>query len=151
MKVVLLQDVDDLGKAGEVRQVAGGYARHFLIPRGLAVVATPGALKQAEMRRQVEAKRQERQVASAQILANRLEGVTLNFQAKAGEEERLYGSITRGDIALSLEKELGESIDKRKIELPEPIRNLGTYRVPVRLLGDLAPEVTVVVEKEEEQ
>jgi large subunit ribosomal protein L9 len=80
-----------------------------------------------------------------------LEGVTLNFRAKAGEEERLYGSITRGDIALSLEKELGESIDKRKIELPEPIRNLGTYRVPVRLLGDLAPEVTVVVEKEEEE
>ncbi len=151
MKVVLLQDVDDLGKAGEVRQVAGGYARHFLIPRGLAVVATPGALKQAEMRRQVEAKRQERQVASAKVLATRLEEVTLNFRAKAGEEERLYGSITRGDIALSLEKELGESIDKRKIELPEPIRNLGTYRVPVRLLGDLAPEVTVVVEKEEEE
>ncbi len=149
MDVLLLKDVERLGKAGEVHSVAGGYARHFLIPRGLAVAATERALKQAKSWRDAEARRQERLRAQAEELASRLAETTLHFKAKVGEKERLYGSITSGDIAEALERELGQSIDKRKIELPEPIRELGTHKVTVRVAGDLVPEVTVVVEGEE--
>jgi large subunit ribosomal protein L9 len=148
MDILLLQDVEGLGKAGEVRAVAGGYARHFLIPRGLAVVATKGALKEAEGWRQAEARREGRQRAKSEDLAERMEKITLNFKAKVGKEEKLYGSITSGDIAQALARELGEEVDKRKIDLNEPIRELGTYRVAIRLMGDLSPEITVVVEEE---
>jgi large subunit ribosomal protein L9 len=146
MDILLLQDVEGVGKAGEVHAVAGGYARHFLIPRGLAVVATEGALKEAEGWRQAEVRRGERQRAKFEDLATRLEKITLNFKAKVGEKEKLYGSITSGDIAEALERELGESIDRRKIDLSEPIRGLGTYQVAIRLMGDLSPEVTIVVD-----
>lgn len=150
MDILLLQDVEGVGKAGEVHAVAGGYARHYLIPRGLAAVATEGALKEAEGWRQAQARREERQRAKFEDLAARMEEITLNFKAKVGEKEKLYGSITSGDIAGALERELGEAIDKRKFDLPEPIRELGTYRVAVRLMGDLSPEVTVVVEEASE-
>lgn len=150
MDILLLQDVEGVGKTGEVHAVAGGYARHFLIPRGLAVVATEGVLKEAEDWRQAQARREERQRAKLEKLAARIEEITLNFNAKVGEKERLYGSITSGDIVEALERELGEKVDKRKIELPEPIRELGTYQVAVRLMGDLVPEVTVVVEESSE-
>jgi len=147
MDILLLQDVEGVGKAGEVHAVAGGYARHFLIPRGLGVVATEGALKEAEGWGQAEARREERRRAKFEGLAARIEKITLNFKAKVGEKEKLYGSITSGDMAEALERELGEGIDKRKIDLPEPIRELGTYRVAVRLMGDVLPEITVVVEE----
>jgi len=147
MDILLLQDVEGVGKAGEVHAVAGGYARHYLIPQGLGVVATGGALKEVKDRHQAEARREERQRAKFEDLAARMERITLNFKAKVGEKEKLYGSITSGDIAEALERELGEEIDKRKIDLPEPIRVLGTYQVAVRLGGDLSPEVTVVVEE----
>ncbi|MFQ5886622.1 MAG: 50S ribosomal protein L9 [Anaerolineae bacterium] len=150
MDILLLQDVEGVGKAGEVQTVTGGYARHYLIPRGLAVVATEGALKEAEGRRQAEAGREERQRAKFEDVAARMEKITLNFKAKVGEKEKLYGSITSGDIAEALERELGESIDKRKIDLPEPIRELGSYQVAIRLRGDLSPEVTIVVEEASE-
>jgi len=110
-------------------------------------VATEGALKEAEGWRQAEARREERQRARFEDLAARMEKITLNFKAKVGEKEKLYGSITRGDIAEALGRELGEGIDKRKIDLSEPIRELGTYQVAVRLMGDLSPEVAVVVEE----
>lgn len=150
MDILLLQDIEGVGKAGEIHAVAGGYARHFLIPRGLAVVATEGVLKEAEGWRQVQVRREERQRAKFEELAARIEETTLNFKAKVGEKERLYGSITSGDIAEALERELGKEIDKRKIDLPEPIRELGSYQVAVRLMGDLVPEVTVVVEEPSE-
>ena len=150
MDILLLQDVEGIGKAGEIQAVAGGYARHFLIPRGLAAVATEVALREAEGRRQAEARREERQRAKFEGLAARVEKITLNFKARVGEKEKLYGSITSGDIAEALERELGEGIDKRKIDLPEPIRGLGTYQVAVRLMEDLSPEVTVVVEEASE-
>ncbi len=150
MEILLLQDVEGVGKAGEVHAVARGYARYYLIPRGLAVVATEGVLKEAEGWRQAQARREERQRVKFEDLAARMEKIALNFKAKVGEKEKLYGSITSGDIAEALERELGEGIDKRKIDLPEPIRELGTYRVAVRLMGDLWPEVTVVVEEASE-
>jgi large subunit ribosomal protein L9 len=150
MEIILLKDVDNLGPAGEIREVAAGYARNYLIPRGLATVVTKASLKQLELQRQAEARRQEKLEAEAREIATELEGLTLTFLAKAGEKDRLYGSITTGDIAGALERETGESVDRRKIDLEDPIRELGTYAVPVKLLPDVTPSVTVVVQKEEE-
>lgn len=149
MKVLLTETVDNLGRAGEVKKVADGYARNLLIPKGLAVPATEGALRHAELRRQAEGRRQKREEMKAESLARALSQVTLTFQAKAGETDKLYGSITSADIAGALERETGQAIDKRKIELEEPIRELGSYYVPVKLLSDLAPLVTVIVERED--
>jgi large subunit ribosomal protein L9 len=149
MKVLLTETVDNLGSAGEVKKVADGYARNFLFPKGLAVPATAGALKQAELRLQAEARHQQQEEAKGESLARTLSQVTLTFQAKAGETDKLYGSITNADIAEALERETGQAIDKRKIELEEPIRELGSYYVPIKLLPDLAPRVTVIVEREE--
>jgi len=149
MKVLLTETVDDLGSAGEVKKVADGYARNFLIPKGLAVPATAAALKQAELRRQAGARRQKREEVKAESLARTLSQVTLTFQAKAGEKDKLYGSVTNADIAEALERETGQAIDKRKVELEEPIRELGSYYVPIKLLPDLTPQVTVIVERED--
>jgi large subunit ribosomal protein L9 len=149
MEVLLTETVDNLGSAGEVKKVADGYARNFLIPKGLAVPVTAGVLKQAELQRQAEAKRQERETVKAESLARTLSQVILTFQVKAGEKDKLYGSITNADIAEALERETGQAIDKRKVELEEPIRELGSYYVSIKLLPDVAPRITVVVERED--
>jgi large subunit ribosomal protein L9 len=149
MKVLLTETVNNLGSAGEVKKVADGYARNFLIPKGLAVLATEGALKRAELRRQAETRRQKREEVKAESLAGTLSQVTLTFRAKAGETDKLYGSITNADIAEALERETGQAIDKRKVELEEPIRELGSYYVPIKLLPNLAPRITVIVERED--
>jgi large subunit ribosomal protein L9 len=141
--------VDEVGSAGEVTEVADGYARNFLIPKGLAMKATAGALKQAKLRRQAEARRQERAKMEAESLAETLSQVTLTFQVKAGEKDKLYGSVTNADIAEAFERETGQVIDKRKVELEEPIRELGSYYVPIKLLPDLVPRITVIVERED--
>jgi large subunit ribosomal protein L9 len=149
MKVLLTETVDNLGSAGEVKKVTDGYARNFLIPKGLAVPATAGALKQAELRRQAESRRQKQEKVKAESLTRTLSQVTLTFQVKAGEKDKLYGSITSADIAEAFERETGQAIDKRKVDLEEPIRELGSYDVPIKLLPDLAPQVTVIVERED--
>lgn len=145
MEVILLKDVPRLGRAGELRRVAPGYARNHLIPKGLAVFATEGAAKELEQQQQLEARREKQVETEAQALAEELEGLTLTIYAKTGEKQRLYGSVTSGDIAEALEKETGRIIDRRKIELEEPIRQLGIYSVPVRLLSDLSPMIRVDV------
>ena len=149
MKVLLLRDHDKLGKAGDVKNVADGYARNFLLPRGLAAIATGGALKQAETIRKAEEKRRAKLFAEAQAVANQLTGTTLTFHALAGETGKLYGSITAHDITQAIQREKGIEVDKRKVELREPLRTLGTHTVPIRLAADLAPEVTVVIEPAE--
>ncbi len=149
MDVLLTKDVPNLGQAGQIKKVARGYARNFLIPKGLAVPATKGAVKQTKLQQQAEARRQQRLENQAEALAQIISRTTLTFQAKAGESDRLYGSITNADLAEALERETGQTIDKRKIELSDPIRELGTHLVAIRLLGDVAPEVTVIVEREE--
>jgi large subunit ribosomal protein L9 len=151
MEVILLKDVPRLGRAGELRNVAPGYARNYLVPEGLATLVTKGALKQLELQSQAEARRQRQLEAEARELAAQLEGVTLTLTAKTGEKDRLYGSITSGDIADALESEIGKSVDRRKIELEEPIRELGTYSVPFKLLSELAPTIVVEVIKKEEE
>jgi len=148
MRVVLLQDMVGLGKAGEIKEVADGYGRNFLLRRGLAEFASPSALKRAEERRQAEARRQHLADAELASLAQSLEGVELSIKAKVGAQGRLYGAITSGDIADGLHWVTGQDIDKKKIELEEPIHQLGEYEVVVRLSKDLTPRIRVIVEEE---
>ena len=145
VKIVLTQDVQDLGNAGDVKDVAAGYARNYLIPRGLATAATPVAVKQAERLRSAGARRDDRLAAHAAALAERLAGTTLTFEAKAGEKGRLYGSITTADIADALSREIGESFDRRKHIIGDPLRHVGEHVVPVRLTAEVTAEVKVLV------
>jgi large subunit ribosomal protein L9 len=148
VKIILTRDVPNVGDAGDVKNVAAGYARNYLIPRGLAVKATPGALKAFERRRTAESSREERLAARAEALAARLTELTLTFEAKAGEKGRLYGSVTTADMAEALEREVGEKFDRRKNILSDPIRQVGRHTVSVRLAPDVVAEVKVVVKPE---
>jgi large subunit ribosomal protein L9 len=147
MKVLLLEDVDDLGLAGQVVTVADGYGRNYLIPRGLAKVASKGTLKQADQVRKAGERKRARQLADAQDLARRIEGLTLTFQARAGEKGKLYGSITTADMAQGLERELGQEFDRRKI-ISDPLRQIGEHSVQIRLMTDVSASLKVVIEPE---
>jgi len=149
MQVLLLKDVEQLGHSGEIKKVSDGYARNYLIPRGLAIAATPGAVKQAEQQRTLTARREVRVLSEAQTLAQALDGMTVSFHARAGEGERLYGSITNADIADALAAKLGREVDKRKIELEEPLKQLGTHAVTIHLAPRAEAKVTIVIEREE--
>jgi large subunit ribosomal protein L9 len=146
MEVILRQAVENLGKPGEVVNVSNGYARNFLLPRGVAFEATSGNLKRIQLERdRLEAAENERRGA-AQGLAERLEQVSLTFSARVGEEGKLFGSVTAADIVAQLEAQ-GFHIEKRQIDLHEPIKALGVYRIPVRLHADVKPEIRVWVIK----
>lgn len=149
MKVILKQDVPDLGQAGDVEEVADGYARNYLIPQGMAVRATPSAMKDFRHRQEVQARKHERMKKRSETLARRLTSHTLTFEVKTGETGRLYGSITNADIAEAIEEEVGVEIDRRDIPLSEPIREVGEHFVPVRLMEDVEPQIRVVVKPEE--
>jgi large subunit ribosomal protein L9 len=148
MQVLLVQDVDQLGRAGDVKKVAEGYGRNYLIPRGLAIPATEAAIKQAEQQRQAVGRRQIKAVTEAQAFAQVLDGITLTFQARAGESDRLYGSITNAHIAEALTEKVGREVDKRKVDLEEPLKELGTHAVTVRLAPEAEAKIIVVVERE---
>ena len=146
MEVILRQAVDSLGKPGDVVKVSNGYARNFLLPRGVAFEATPGNLKRIQQERdRLDAAENERRGA-AQVIAEKLEQVQLTFSARVGEEGKLFGSVTSADIAQQLEAQ-GFHIEKRQIDLHEPIKALGVYRIPIRLHADVKPEVRVWVIK----
>ena len=149
MKVLLLKDVFKLGHAGDVKKVADGYGRNYLLPRGLAALATKGAVAQSEKLRASATKQRELLNAEMGGLAEKLKGLTLRFPAKAGETGKLYGSITSQNIAEAIEREIGEKIDRRHVG-HQPLRELGTFKVPVRLTADLAPSLTVIVHREGE-
>jgi large subunit ribosomal protein L9 len=149
MEVLLLKDVDQLGQAGEIKRVADGYARNFLFARNLAVVATPGAIKQAERQRKATVVREAKALSDAQSLAQLLDGTVVTFQARAGEMDRLYGSITNVNIAEALQEEVGREVDRRKIDLEEPLKELGTHAITIRLAPEAEAKVTVVIEREE--
>ena len=144
MKVMLIKDVYKLGRAGDVKKVANGYGRNFLIPQGLAVLATPGALKQVDHIRAAAATQRAALNSEMAGVAEKLEGQTLTFPVKAGETGKLYGSITTQMIAAAIQETLGFEIDRRNIET-EPIRNLGEHEINVRLTMDLTPAMTVIV------
>lgn len=147
MQVLLLKNVPGVGNAGEVKKVADGYARNYLLPNKLAVSATEGAVKQAETIKEAVARREAKTLAAAQELAKILGQTTITFYAKAGEGDRLFGSITSADIAEKLaEKHI--NVDKRKIELPSPIKALGERQVVIKVHPEVTAEVTVVVERE---
>jgi len=145
MKVVFLQDVPNVAKAGEIKEVAAGYGRNFLIPRKLAALVSPQAMSQAETSIKTQAGTNEELVE----LAGQLEGKEVSLKAHAGAKERLYGSITSADIAAELESVTGLVVDKRKIELDEPIRQLGSYELTIRLGKDITPKIKVSVIEEE--
>ncbi len=149
MKVLLKHDVLKLGKAGTVKNVADGYARNYLIPQGLAVLATPGAMKQASALAKAEQLRQARLASDAMALAETLKELAVTFQVRAGEGGKLYGSITAQQIVDEVKRSAGLELDRHKVELREPIRSLGTHKVAVHLATDLAPELTVNVVREE--
>ena len=148
MEVILREDVEKLGSRGQVVKVADGYARNFLLPKRLAVAATDANKKIVEQERQAHLRREAKLVGEAQDLAKMLGGVTVSFVQKAGENDQLFGSVTSKDIAEALEKQ-NYTIDRRKIQLEDPIKQLGEFKVPVRLHKDVTTEVTVVVTKEE--
>mgnify|MGYP002780209367 FL=1 len=147
MEVILRNAIDKLGHPGDVVTVSAGYARNYLLPRGLAYQATPGNLKRiAQEKSRLEALEAER-VAAAQKIADSLAEVSVTFAARVGEEGKLFGSVTASDIAHQLEAQ-GHKIERRQIELPEPIKTLGVYRVAIRLHADVKPEIKVWVIKQ---
>jgi large subunit ribosomal protein L9 len=145
VKVVFLETVEGSGSMGEVRTVANGYARNFLLPRGLAAPATPQLLQRAAQLAAVEEERQRSQDEQARGLVGKLEGHPLVMAVRVGEQGRLYGSVTSADIAEKAGEILGEPLDRRRVLLPEVIRSVGVYTVPVRLSRNVTADATVVV------
>ena len=145
MKVLLIQDVDNLGYAGDIKKVANGFGRNYLLPQGMAVLATPGAMKQAETIRKAAEKRRAQETEDAKAIANQISGLELAFERRAGETGKLYGSVTSGDIADAIAEKTEIEIDKRKVSLHEPIRNLGEQEVTVKLMIDVSTSVKVEV------
>jgi large subunit ribosomal protein L9 len=150
MKVLLIQDVYNLGMAGDVKEVANGYGQNYLIPKGLAVLATPGAMKKADLHRRRAAERRQRLADEIAILGESVRQATLVFQAKAGEKGRLYGSVTTAEIADKLAETIGREVDRRKLAIESPIKELGTHKVELRLSADVVAEFDVIVESLED-
>ena len=148
MEVILRADVPELGSRGDIVSVKAGYARNYLLPRKLAMEATPGNRKQVADMKAAGARREATEKSAAESLAAQLAEITIELSAKAGESDQLFGSITAMDIAEALEAK-GFSIDKRKVQLEEPIKTLGEYPVPVRLHREVTGSVKVVVSREE--
>src|SRR5512147_2254062 len=149
MKVLLLKDVYKLGRAGDIKKVADGYGRNFLLPQKLAVLATPGALKQVEkIRSQAEVRRTELN-SELKVLAEHINSITVVFSAKAGKTGKLYGSITTQDVANAIQEKTRYEVKKQQIDM-QPIRNLGEFTAHVRLTMDLVPEVKIIVHREGE-
>ena len=152
MKIILATDIDTLGRKGDIVSVADGYARNFLVPRGHALVATKGNLKQAELMQKAreEKERKLRDEASARVA--RLEGSPIYISARAGEGGRLFGSVTNSDIARAMKEQIGEEVDRHKVRLDDPIRELGTHTVSIQIHGDISARVSVeVIEHVEEE
>lgn len=147
MEIILRQTIENLGKPGDIVKVKPGYARNYLLPRGLAYEATPGNRKRIAMEKaRLEAAEQER-VNAAQSIADKIANVQLTFSARVGDEEKLFGSVTSSDIAHQLQAQ-GFDIEKKQIDLHEPIKTLGVYKIPIRLHAEVKPEIKVWVIKQ---
>ncbi len=148
MEIILREDIDKLGQRGEMVKVAAGYARNYLLPRRLAVAATASNKKIVEQERQAHLRREVKVVSEAQDLGKMMGSVSVTIMQKAGENDHLFGSVTTADIAAALEKQ-GYSIDRKKIQLDEPIKTLGEFKVAVRLHKDVSVDIPVHVVKED--
>jgi len=147
MRVIFLEDVPNVARAGEIKEVANGYGRNFLIPKKLALLANSPATSRLEVQRKLTAQNQTEDTLVK--LANQLEGKEITLKARVGAKDRLYGSVTSADIVAELQNIAGVAVDKRKIELAEPIRQLGNYEVAIRLAKDIVPRIKVTVTAEE--
>jgi large subunit ribosomal protein L9 len=148
VRVILRREVAGLGRPGDVKDVADGYAQNFLLPRGFAVEATAGEMKVLARARDAKQAKQDRAHADAEQLAKRLSETTLTFRLKAGGQGKTFGSVTSKDVADALKRELKVDIDRTKVHLPEPLKALGVHKVEIRLLTDVRASVTVVIEPE---
>ncbi len=145
MKVIFLEDVPGVASAGEMKSVADGYGRNYLIPRKLAILASPEAMNAVSVKMEAKARSYARTEAEMLELAKNVDGREIFIEAKSGAKERLYGSVTAADIAEELERATGLAVDKRKIKLPESIHQLGTYDVDIRLAKDIEPKIKVTI------
>ncbi|MFZ5968274.1 MAG: 50S ribosomal protein L9 [Bacillota bacterium] len=148
MKIILLKDVKGIGKAGDVVNASDGHARNYLIPRGLAKEATEGSIKVAEKQKAAEVRRKQQELDEAKALADKLSGYIVNLKGKAGEGGKLFGSITSKDIAEALEKQYKIKVDKRKIQLDTPIKELGAVFVEIKVYPEVSAKVKVEVAAE---
>lgn len=148
MRVLLLKDVKGLGRAGEIKEVAGGYANNYLFPNKLVTVVTDGTVNQVKQVKEATQRKLDRKASEAKSLADRLEGQVVVFKARSGEGDRLYGSITNADVAEALSKAAGVPVDRKYVVLEHPIKTLGEHRVTLKIASGLAANATVVVERE---
>jgi large subunit ribosomal protein L9 len=148
MEVILKEDVAKLGSRGDVIKVAEGYGRNFLLPRKLAIEATSGNKKVIEQMKAAAVRRSAKEKAQAEELAKQFDGLSVSFQRRSGEHDQLFGSVTSSDIAEALEKK-SFNVDRRKIQLHEPLRTLGEFTIPIKLHKDVTTHLKVVIEKEE--
>ena len=145
MQVILKQDVEKIGQRGDIVDVSRGYVRNFLVPRGLAEVATPSKLEEAR-REMAEAEERERRIAErASEVAEMLNKSVITIEARTGEDERLFGSVTAANLVSAIEKARGIRLDRRRVRLAEPIKSLGTHQVPIQVHGDIEASVKVIV------
>ncbi len=149
MKVIFLQDVPRVAKAGEIKEVSDGYGRNFLVPQKMALIANSTALSITETQRKIQARQQAQEQGRLAEFTQQLEGREITLKVKVGSKEQLYGSITTADIVAELENAAGITVDKRKVELTESIRHLGSHEVSIRLSKDLTPKIRVIVVEEE--
>ncbi len=149
MKVILKENVDGLGYLGDLLTVADGYARNYLLPRGKAVVANPRSLKTFEHLKRVASQETKKELQGLEELGNRIGKVTLTFPVQTGKDDKLFGSVTSKDIAEGL-VEQGVDVDRRKIQLPQPLKELGTFSVPIKLHREVVPEISVAIIKKGE-
>jgi len=145
MKIILTHDVEKLGSAGTLQDVKPGYARNYLIPKGFAQAATAGMIKQVEEKQAAEQRRIAKQEVAMQSLADRIQGMRLTFTARAGETGRLFGSVTNADIAEELGRQLGEEIDRRKVDTGNGLHEVGEFPVTINLVGRLKPQITAII------
>jgi large subunit ribosomal protein L9 len=151
MKVIFVKDVAGSGEVGDVKEVSRGYGRNYLLPRGLAIEASEGAMKQAESRIRQEKERKEQESRKLELLAGKLQGQELHFKARVGSEDKLFGSITAAQIAEELSNAVDTPIDKKHVVLERPLREVGAHEVHIRLSGKAEATVTVVIEPETEE
>lgn len=148
MKVILTQDVKNLGRKGDIKEVADGYARNFLLPKGLAVEATYGKIKETEEKKKSMEKQKKKELEQAEDIKAKLHGKSLNIKVKVGESNKLFGAVTPKEIAEVIAKDLGINIDKKKIEIAEPIKHLGEYEVKIKIYPGVQAEIKLIVSKQ---